>query len=65
MRLIAEMVGCHIDTIFRIRRADNMPSPDLAVRLEKALKIDRRRWLWPDEFGDPWKVFYDRYKKKA
>jgi len=62
MREVAEMVGCHIDTIFRLKRGDNRPSIDLAVRLEKALGIDRRRWLWPEEFGDPWEVFYNRYK---
>ena len=62
MREIAEMVGCHIDTIFRIKRAENRPSIELAVKLERALKIDRRRFLWPEEFGDAWKVFEARYK---
>jgi plasmid maintenance system antidote protein VapI len=62
MRIIAEAVGCHIDTIFRIKRAENRPSIELAVRLEKFLKIDRRRWLWPEEFGDPWAIFYARYE---
>ena len=62
MRIIAGMVGVHIDTIFRIKRGDNRPSPDLAKKLEKALKIDRRRWVWPEDFGDPWEVFFDRYK---
>jgi hypothetical protein len=32
------------------------PSPDLAKDLEQATGIDRRSWLWPDEFPNPYLV---------
>lgn len=64
MRKIAEEAGCHIDTIFRIKRDDNKPSPNLAKRLEEVTGIDRRRWLWPEDFGDPWLAFKEKYEKK-
>lgn len=64
MREIAEACGCHIDTIFRIKRKECRPSPELAEKLEEYLNIDRRRWVWPEKFGDPWEVFYKRYEDK-
>ena len=62
MREIAEAADCHIDTIFRIRSGRNHPSWKLAKKLEEVLGIDRRRFLHPDEFGDPWEVFEEKYR---
>lgn len=62
MRNIADMAGCHIDTIFRIKRGSNRPSPELAKKLEDIVGVDRRCWLWPEDFGNPWDKFYSRYK---
>jgi hypothetical protein len=61
--MIAEGVGVHIDTIFRIKARRNHPSPELARKLEKFLNIDRRRFLYPEEFGDPWEVLNERYAR--
>lgn len=36
-----------------ILRGQRRPSPELAKRLERATGIDRRAWLWPDEFPNP------------
>ncbi|MBF0121253.1 MAG: hypothetical protein HQK79_20660 [Desulfobacterales bacterium] len=30
------------------------PSPKLARKLEIIFKVDRRKFLYPEEFGDPW-----------
>jgi len=65
IRLIAEKMNCHIDTLFRIKSGRNKPSPKLAKKLEQVLGIDRRRWLWPDEFGDPWQALEEKYKDKS
>ena len=59
---ISKLANCHIDTIFRIKRGSNKPSIELAKKLEEVLGIDRRRFMWPEDFGDPWEVFYDKYK---
>lgn len=40
----------HIEFLFsRKRRA----SPELAIELEKLTGIERRAWIWPDEFHNP------------
>jgi len=62
MRELAEMVGCHIDTLFRIKGRRNNPSISLAKKLEEMTGIDRRRWLYPDEFGDPWVILYKKHE---
>jgi hypothetical protein len=42
--------GQHINDIINRRRR---PSPDMAAQLEDLTGIDRRGWLWPDEFHNP------------
>lgn len=61
-REIAEGTDVCIDTIFRIKAGRNKPSPGLAAKLEGFLGIDRRRWIWPEEFGDPWDKFNEMYE---
>lgn len=46
----AEISLRHFDYILRRERR---ASPDVAKRLEKTLGIDRRAWVWPDEFPNP------------
>jgi transcriptional regulator with XRE-family HTH domain len=40
----------HIDYIFAGKRR---PSAELATELERITGIDRRAWLWPEEFQNP------------
>ncbi|HRR55889.1 MAG TPA: helix-turn-helix transcriptional regulator [Acidobacteriota bacterium] len=52
-RQLAEKIGCtrqFIDFIFAGKRR---PSPDLAARLEHETGVDRRAWLYPEEFPNP------------
>jgi len=39
--------------ISAIFRRERRPSAELAIQLEKATGIDRRAWLYPDEFHNP------------
>ena len=54
MKALAESCKVHIDTLFKIKRGVSGPSPKLARLLEKETGIDRRKWVWPDDFGNPW-----------
>lgn len=50
---LAEKIGCtrqFIDFIFAGKRR---PSPEIAAQLEGLTGIDRRAWLYPDEFRNP------------
>lgn len=40
----------HMNDIIKRRRR---PSVDLAEKLEEATGIDRRCWVWPDQFPNP------------
>lgn len=51
---LSERAGVHIDTLFKIKRNVTRPSPKLAKRLEEITGINRDKWLYPDEFGNPW-----------
>jgi hypothetical protein len=43
----------HPDTLIKARRKGST-RPDTAKELERITGIDRRKFLYPDEFGDPW-----------
>ena len=50
---IAKTIGVsekHVEFILTRKRR---PSPEVAVSLEKLLGVDRRAWLWPDEYSNP------------
>ncbi len=51
---IADNLGCHIDTIFKYKRRAISPSLEIAKKAEELFGIDRLRFLYPDEYGDPW-----------
>ena len=61
VKAISEKVGCHIDTLFRIKSRRNRPSAVLAKKLEETLGVDRRRWMWPEDFGDPWEALKKKH----
>lgn len=45
----------HVDTLVKARRKRTTKAIT-AAQLEKVTGIDRRKFLWPEEFGDPWKL---------
>ena len=51
---IAEKVEITAQYLGLIRCGKRNTGKDLAKRLEKATGIHRSKWLWPDEFGEPW-----------
>ena len=50
---LAEILGVHPSTIRKGRERRTIGT-SLAKRLEKVTGIDRRLFVWPDDFGDPW-----------
>lgn len=54
MKALAEKTNVHIDTLFKIKRGVSGPSAKLAKRLENETGIARLKWLYPDEYGNPW-----------
>ena len=54
IRQLANKVHRHPSTVFRwLKGSLNISSRD-AVALERATGIDRRAWLWPEEFENPY-----------
>lgn len=47
---LLEITPQHMNDIIKRRRR---PSVDLAKRLENITGIDRRAWIWPDDFSNP------------
>lgn len=43
----------HPDTLIKARRAGST-KPETAKELERITGLDRRMFMYPDEFGDPW-----------
>ena len=43
----------HPDTLIKARRARST-KPETAKELERVTGLDRRMFMYPDEFGDPW-----------
>ena len=52
---LANKCGVIPDTLYRAKRKGYM-SKKLAKKLEGITGIKRLMWLYPDEFGDPWKL---------
>ena len=52
---LAKACNVHIDTIYKERRNGHM-SRKMAKKLEAITGINRLMWLYPDEFGNPWKL---------
>ena len=43
----------HPDTLIKARRFQST-KPETAKELERVTGLDRRMFMYPDEFGDPW-----------
>lgn len=52
VKKVAEALGCTEDCIFKKERGDRPISLKDAKALEKLFGIDRRFWLYPEEFSD-------------
>lgn len=50
---LAEKIGYSAAYISEVIRGIRRPSVKAAVLLEKATDIDRRAWLYPEEFHNP------------
>ena len=55
---IAKQLNVHPDTLYKAKRMGYM-SKKLAKKLETITGIKRLMWLYPDEFGNPWKLMED------
>jgi hypothetical protein len=55
MKSIAKELDEKEDTL-RKARLRNAVSKRLAKKLENLTGIQRLRWLYPDEFGNPWDI---------
>ena len=53
MEILAKKVGKHVDTLYRAKR-NGTASKELSKELEKITGIDRRKFMYSEEFGDPW-----------
>jgi plasmid maintenance system antidote protein VapI len=50
---LAKQINVTPACISSIFRGERRPSAELAILLEKATGIDRRAWLYPNEFPNP------------
>jgi transcriptional regulator with XRE-family HTH domain len=50
---MARKVGITTQFMWSITKGLRKPSATVAEKLEKATGIDRRAWLYPDEFHNP------------
>ena len=53
--IIGSDVKIHIDTLYKARKAGYM-SRSLALICEAVTGINREKWVFPEKFGDPWKL---------
>lgn len=54
-------------TLSKWRNFKAVVPPDKAAMLERITGIDRRKFCWPDEFGNPWpdvKAMFKKHKNK-
>lgn len=50
---LAKKINTSLRHVDYILRGERRPSPDIAKQLEEETGVDRRAWLWPDEFENP------------
>lgn len=51
-------------SISKYRRGITLISTEKGKRLEQITGIDRRKFCWPDEFGNPWPEVDAMFKNK-
>ncbi|WP_139163863.1 helix-turn-helix transcriptional regulator [Desulfoluna spongiiphila] len=52
--ILAQKIGVVPKHLSDIKNGRRRVTPSLALKIEQVTGIDRRKWLWPDEFGCPW-----------
>ena len=52
---IAKQCGVIPDTLYKAKRLGYM-SKKLAKKLEAITGVKRLMWLYPEDYGDPWKL---------
>ena len=52
--VLAKKIGIVPKHLSDIKNKRRQLTPQLAKRIEQMTGIDRRKWLWPNEFGCPW-----------
>lgn len=52
---LAKQCGVKPDTLYKAKR-DRYTSKKLAKKLEEITGVKRLMWLYPEEYGDPWKL---------
>jgi transposase-like protein len=55
---LAKQIGVNRDTLDKARRRGST-STRTAKKLELTTGVDRLRFLYPDEYGDPWAEIID------
>lgn len=65
MKKLHEQLGLkNHSPISKWRNRHQEVAPKYAKKLEQLTGIDRRRFVWPDEFGDPWEELKLIYNHK-
>ncbi|BCS94541.1 hypothetical protein DSLASN_01730 [Desulfoluna limicola] len=52
---LSKKAGVHPTTLYKAKAGLTFISPKLAEKLESITGIERCKWIWPKEYGDPWK----------
>jgi len=54
---LAEAIGLTENAVYKLYRGINRIRPEIAERLERVTGINRIKWAWPADFGDPWEAW--------
>lgn len=54
--ILSKHIGAHIDTLYRIRRGERRATAKLALKLEAATGLKAEAWIFPERFGDQFKL---------
>ena len=55
IQTLAEKLDVHPDTLYKAKR-NQAVSKKLAKKLEELTGVQRLRWLYPEDYGDPWEI---------
>ncbi|MEJ5241922.1 MAG: hypothetical protein WHS87_12055 [Anaerolineales bacterium] len=61
---LAKEIGVNRDTLDKARRRGST-STKTAKKLERITGVDRLRFLYPDEYGDPWDEIIDLRERSS
>jgi len=54
LKRLAKKIGCTVDMLYKHKRGDITMSKTMAKKAERATRIDRLKWMYPKEYGNPW-----------